>query len=161
MHSVPGDVESPVKYYAKAQSTGTVDMNRIAEEISYATCLTDGDVINALRALIRQCKQHLREGRVVKLENFGTLQIQLSSEGADTAKALTSAHIRSLSIQFRPGSLLADVLVKSGNTFRKVSGLKESVKTEGDVEPGTDPEPDGGETDPDTGGSGEAPDPAA
>ena len=54
--------EAP-KYYAKAQATGTVDINEIAEAVSYATSLTDGDVLNVIRALIRQLKVNLTAGR--------------------------------------------------------------------------------------------------
>ena len=41
---------APKKYYAKAQASGEVTMDEMAEQISYATSLTDGDVLNAIRA---------------------------------------------------------------------------------------------------------------
>ena len=41
----PNDKGAPAKYYAKAQASGSVDINELAEEISYSTTLTDGDVL--------------------------------------------------------------------------------------------------------------------
>ena len=46
--------EEEVKYYAKAQANGVVTIGRLAEEIAYSTTLTDGDVLNAIRALVKQ-----------------------------------------------------------------------------------------------------------
>lgn len=43
--------EGEMKYYAKAQASGAVGIDQLAEEIPYATTLTDGDVVNAIRAL--------------------------------------------------------------------------------------------------------------
>jgi hypothetical protein len=53
MSTKPGDDSAPKKYYAKAQASGEVTMDEMAEQISYATSLTDGDVLNAIRALIK------------------------------------------------------------------------------------------------------------
>lgn len=47
----PQDRESgEYKYYAKAQASGSVGINELSEEIAYATTLTDGDVLNVIRA---------------------------------------------------------------------------------------------------------------
>ncbi len=58
------------KFYAKAQASGTVEINEIAEDVAYATSLTDGDVLNVIRALIKQMKKHMSNGRIVKLETL-------------------------------------------------------------------------------------------
>ena len=101
--------EAP-KYYAKAQATGTVDINEIAEAVSYATSLTDGDVLNVIRALIRQLKVNLTAGRIVKLETLGTFQLQLRSTGAAKKEEFTRSNIIGASVQFGPGTLMKDVV---------------------------------------------------
>ena len=53
MSTKPGDDSAPKTDYAKAQASGEVTMDEMAEQISYATSLTDGDVLNAIRALIK------------------------------------------------------------------------------------------------------------
>lgn len=103
MSSKPGDDTAPKLLYAKAQASGEVTMDEMAEEISYSTSLTDGDVLNAIRALIKQANKNLADGKIVRLENFGSFQLQLQSEGAETEKKFTPANITGARIQFRPG----------------------------------------------------------
>lgn len=123
MSSKPGDENAPKKYYAKAQASGEVTMDEMADDIAYATSLTDGDVLNAIRALIKQVNRHLAAGKIVRLENFGSFQIQLCSDGADTEKAFTAANITAATIQFRPGKPIkaATRAVDGGLTFHRVA----------------------------------------
>ena len=82
----PGQSEEPAKYYAKAQAAGVVEIDELAEEISYATSLTDGDVVNAIRALVKQVAKHIGKGEIVRFGNLGSFQAQLSSEGAEAER---------------------------------------------------------------------------
>ena len=82
----PSDKDATPKYYAKMQASGVVDLDDMAEEISYATTLTDGDVLNVLRALIKQMKKNLAAGKIVRMEKFGSFQFQLCSKGADSGE---------------------------------------------------------------------------
>lgn len=122
MSSEPGNPDGEKKYYAKMQANGEVTMDEMAEDIAYATTLTDGDVLNALRALIKQVNKHLAAGKIVRLESFGSFQLQLQSEGALTEKEFTSANITGASIQFRPGKPIkaATRAGDGGLTFKRV-----------------------------------------
>lgn len=124
------------KYFAKAQATGTVEINEIAEDVAYATSLTDGDVLNVIRALIKQMKKHMSNGRIVKLEALGTFQIQLRSTGAATKKEFTQANIKKTTIQFRPGTLVKELTNASAQSFTRV--LTKSVS--GSTAPVVDPD---------------------
>ncbi len=110
------------KFYAKSQARDTVDLNRIADEISYATTLTDGDVLNVLRGLIRKVKEHLSDGDIVDLAEFGSFQYQVSSRGADTKEEFTPANIRRVKLQFRPGKMLKPQLGEF--RFERVMSVK-------------------------------------
>lgn len=134
MSSKPGDDTAPKLYYAKAQASGEVTMDEMAEDISYATSLTDGDVLNAVRALIKQMNKHLAAGKIVRLENFGSFQVQLQSEGAETQKAFTSANITAATIQFRPGKPVkaATRAGDGGLTFKRVAKKGEAPLTDGE-----------------------------
>lgn len=112
----------PKKFYAKAQARAAVDMNRIAEEIAFATSLTDGDVLNVLRNLTHKLKEHLGDGDVVKLGEFGSFQYQLSSKGAETEKEFVTANILKARIQFRPGTMVKDGA--AGLKFEKTLPVK-------------------------------------
>ena len=103
--------EEPKKFYAKSQVRDVVSLNRIADEISYSTTLTDGDVLNVLRGLIRKVKEHLADGDIVDLAEFGKFQYQISSHGAETKEKFTPANIRKVRLQFRPGEMLKPSLV--------------------------------------------------
>ena len=93
------------RVYAKAQVREKVGLNTITEEISYSTSRTDGDVMSALRALMRITHKHLADGDMVELGDFGTFQYQLSSDAADTKEEFTHANIRKVRLQFRPGRM--------------------------------------------------------
>ena len=120
----PGQSDEPAKYYAKAQAAGVVEIDELAEEISYATSLTDGDVVNAIRALVKQVAKHIGKGEIVRLGNLGSFQAQLSSEGAEAEEKFTPASIRKVHLQFRPGNLQGS-LETSSLSFRKVKKLKD------------------------------------
>ena len=109
----PGQSDEPAKYYAKAQAAGVVEIDELAEEISYATSLTDGDVVNAIRALVKQVAKHIGKGEIVRLGNLGSFQAQLSSEGAEAEEKFTPASIRKVHLQFRPGNGLQGSLEMS------------------------------------------------
>lgn len=118
----PLNAEEPEKVYAKAQARSTVDMNRIADEIAYASSLTDGDVLNVIRGLIRKIREHLADGDIVSLGEFGTFQYQISSKGAESVEQFTTANIKKVRIQFRPGSLVKEGL--NGLKFERVISVK-------------------------------------
>lgn len=123
MSSKPGDASAPKLLYAKAQAAGEVTLDEMAEDIAYSTSLTDGDVLNAIRALIKQTNKHLAAGKIVRLETFGSFQLQLQSTGAETEKKFTSANITGASIQFRPGKPIkaATRAGDGGLTFKRVA----------------------------------------
>ncbi|MCD7938676.1 MAG: HU family DNA-binding protein [Bacteroides intestinalis] len=129
MSSKPGDDAAPKLFYAKAQAAGEVTMDEMAEDIAYSTSLTDGDVLNAIRALIKQVNKHLAAGKIVRLETFGTFQVQLQSDGAETEKKFTSSNITGASIQFRPGKPIkaATRAGDGGLTFKRVAKKGEAA----------------------------------
>ena len=106
----PGDMEGTAKYYAKAQASGTVEINELADDIAYSTTLTDGDVLNVIRALIKQINRHIAKGEIVKLENLGTFQAQIRSNGSETSEDFNESYIRQVHLQFRPGLGLQSTL---------------------------------------------------
>lgn len=148
--SKPGQADAPPKWYARMQTSGEVTMDEMAEEISYASSLTDGDVLNALRALVRQLNKHLANGKIVRMENFGSFQLQLHSTGTDSEESFTEDNILHTSIQFRPSRVVkaATRAGQGGLTFKRVTKL-------------TDKPTSGSDTDDDHGGSGEDPLPGA
>lgn len=83
-----------VKYYAKAQASGEVGIEQLAEEIAYATALTDGDVVSAIRALVNRIRLHIQEGKIVRLESLGSFQVQLRGGRCGVAGPVHSGYDR-------------------------------------------------------------------
>lgn len=112
--------EEPKKYYALAQARSLVDLNYVADEIAYSSSLTEGDVLNVLRALIRITQKHLADGDIVDLGDFGTFQLAVSTNRPTaTEKEFTAANIKATRIRFRPGTMLRAVTHIDSLTFEK------------------------------------------
>ena len=92
--------------------------------------LTDGDVLNVIRALIKQIQKHLQNGCIVKLENLGSFQAQLRSKGAVSREEFTADLIKAVHLQFRPGKGLNSLLQVDALKFKKVPGLNANVVEE-------------------------------
>lgn len=134
LSSKPGDKTATKLYYAKAQADGEVTMDDMADDIAYATSLTDGDVLNVIRALIRQMNKNLANGKIVRLENLGCFQMQLCSDGVADKDKFTSSNITKARIQFRPGKMVAATTRtgSGGLSFQQVSPKKKSASTGSD-----------------------------
>lgn len=126
----PRNPEMSGKYYAKAQAAGIITIDDLADDISYSTTLTDGDVLNVIRALIKQIQRHIQNGCIVRLENLGSFQAQLRSKGAETVDLFTTANIKAVHLQFRPGKGLNSLLQVDALKFKKVPGLNAKVVEE-------------------------------
>ena len=81
----PQDLTAPEKFYAAAIADGDVDLDRLAELISYQCTVTETDCYAVLMALEHNIIGELGQGRIVKLGRLGNFQVGISSTGSDTA----------------------------------------------------------------------------
>ena len=115
----PQDMTAPEKFYAAAIADGEVDLDKLAEQISYQCTVTESDCYAVLLSLERNIISELEQGRIVKLGRLGNFQIGVSSQGKDTAAEVTSGAIVKTRILFRPGKRLRSLL--KDLSFRKAS----------------------------------------
>jgi predicted histone-like DNA-binding protein len=112
----PQDLTAPEKFYAAAIADGNVDLDRLAELISYQCTVTESDCYAVLLALEHNIIGELKQGRIVKLGRLGNFQVGISSTGSDTAAEVSATAITKSRILFRPGkkmrSMLNDVSFK-------------------------------------------------
>ena len=112
----PQDQLAPEKFYASAVADGDVDLDRLAELISYQCTVTATDCYAVLMALEHNIIGELGQGRIVKLGRLGNFQVGLSSKGIDTAADVSASAITKSRIIFRPGkkmrSMLSDISFK-------------------------------------------------
>lgn len=132
LKSKPGDKTSTEKkYYAKAQSAGTQNIDKICKSISHSGTAIRGDVLAVSDGLIHEMTEALNEGLIVELGDFGHFQVQVGSTGTATEKEFTSANIRNANIQFRPGPLLVEML--KGLKYERVAQKAATGKKEDDA----------------------------
>lgn len=113
----PQDSTAPEKFYAAALADGAVDLDRLAELISYQCTVTETDCYAVLLALEHNIIGELGQGRIVKLGRLGNFQVGLSSTGSDTAAEVSATTITKSRILFRPGKKLRTML--SSISFKK------------------------------------------
>jgi len=106
----PQDLTAPEKYYAAAVADGNVDLDRLAELISYQCTVTETDCYAVLLALEHNIIGELGQGRIVKLGRLGNFQVGISSKGSDTAAEVSASAITKSRILFRPGKKLRSML---------------------------------------------------
>ncbi|MDY3521420.1 HU family DNA-binding protein [Riemerella anatipestifer] len=107
----PSKPEEPKKYYASAKASGEVTFRSLSKEIAQgSTTVSDTDVLAVLNDLTKVLSRHLSDGKIVRFGDFGSFQISISSEGAETEDKVTAAKIKSNKILFRPGIELREML---------------------------------------------------
>ncbi|MFV0175767.1 HU family DNA-binding protein [Empedobacter falsenii] len=106
----PGDSTGPKKFYANSIADGEISLRRLSKEIAQTSSVSESDVYASLIDLAKMLAKHLADGKIVRLGDFGSFQISISSEGADSISKVTSASIKNAKILFRPGIDLRETL---------------------------------------------------
>lgn len=114
----PRDLQAPEKFYAAAIADGDVDLDRLAELISYQCTVTASDCYAVLLSLEHNIIGELGQGRIIKLGRLGNFQVGISSDGKENAADVSSAAIKKSRILFRPGKKLRTML--NDLSYRKV-----------------------------------------
>jgi len=110
----PGNSNAPVKYYAQAVSRGKVTMVTLAERLSQDSAYSTQDILFLLKGFLSNITGELANGNIVKLGDFGSFNITLSSEGTNAPEQFTKSHIMKNYIRFRPGRLLQNKIDNAG-----------------------------------------------
>ncbi|AIP99267.1 HU family DNA-binding protein [Ornithobacterium rhinotracheale] len=90
--------------------TGTTEQRALAKNIADKSSLTVGDIANVIENLLEELPKELVEGKSVKLGEFGTFRLSLSSEGAATEKDFNVGMIKTPKVIFTPGVSLKKAL---------------------------------------------------
>lgn len=139
--SKPGDLTSPKKWYAIAQSTGSAGMSELCMLIAARSTVSSADVKAVLDNLIFVIDFQLKSGRTVRLGELGSFRLSVSSKGVNDKEDFTSSLLKAPKIIFTPGAALRETRLNAKFTLV-------SEKTEAEDE---ESENNGGET----GGSAE------
>ncbi len=121
----PGDTDAPKKWYATAKSTGTADMAELCMLIAARSTVSSADVKAVLDNLNFVIDFQLKSGRTVKMGEFGSFRLSISSEGAETKEDFTSSMLKTPKIVFTPGAALRETRVTA--KFSQATGKGETV----------------------------------
>ncbi len=113
----PRDPQGARKFYGVAQSRGEVNLRDLAEQIADISTVSTIDVMAVLEALLQVIPQHLLDGKIVRLRDFGTFRLILESNGVEKAEDFNASHIKRVKMNFRPGKEIRDALATA--TFEK------------------------------------------
>ncbi len=106
----PRDPEASRKWYIVTNRVKQKGEKEIAEALTKNTTLSRGEaslVIDELKAVIIQS---LLDGYTVQIGDWGSFQLTVNSEGADSEAACNANNITSVNIRFRPGKVMRDAL---------------------------------------------------
>lgn len=117
----PGtDDPENLKYYPRPTAAQRVEIEELANEISYSTTLTDVEVEGVIRALIKQMQLHIASGRIVALGKFGSFRITFHAAGSVTPEEVKASDIKKVNLRFCPGTGLSQALNLKNLKFRNI-----------------------------------------
>lgn len=99
----PGHPEAPRKYYPYIRSSSRVSIHELAEEASDMSTLTTADMMAAIEICLLLIPQHLAEGKVVELGDFGNFWLRFTANGVSTPDKVRGDLVKNLIPAFKPG----------------------------------------------------------
>ena len=106
--SKPGEKDSEKKFYAVSKTNGTSSMKTLCKLISACSSVLLVDVLAVLVIFFFVLDMVFQEGRIVRLGDFGSFRISVSSDGVTDKKDFNSSMLRPPRIIFTPGGELKD-----------------------------------------------------
>ena len=106
----PQQPAEPKKQYASPVNAGKFTIKDFAKEIAGRSSLTRGDIENVLNNFVDVLPVFLKFGLSVKLGEFGTMRLTLSSEGVPAGEKFDASKIKSTKVVFTPGTNLKEAL---------------------------------------------------
>jgi len=106
----PLQPQQPKKWYAIAKSAGDTTLRTLSKEIAARSTISPADTQAVLVALTEVLTEHLANGQIVRLGDFGAFQVSIGSTGAETASKFNASMIKTKKVTFRPGIDIKEML---------------------------------------------------
>lgn len=119
----PLDKDAAKKWYVTQVTTAQVDETQVAMDLADETTLNPSEAMMAIRQLRKILLRRLLSGESVKLGNWGSFSVTLSSEGSATKAEVTARNIKGVNLNFQPDEAFKTDLQKA--TFTWVDKLAE------------------------------------
>ncbi|MDR2834743.1 MAG: HU family DNA-binding protein [Bacteroidales bacterium] len=108
--SNPMNPTEPKKWYANSKSDGEITLKALGKEITQRSTVNHADTLAVIEALTQVLTERLAEGKIVRFGDFGSFQVSIGSEGAETEAKFSTSLIRTKKVTFRPGVDLKEML---------------------------------------------------
>ena len=141
----PNKPTEPKKWYVTQVTTAQVDETEVAMDIADETTLNASEAMMAIRQLRKILLRRLLGGESVKLGDWGSFSVTISSNGVATKDEVSAKQIKSVNINFQPDEAFKTALQKAN--FAWVDKLAEGRGTTSATEPDDTEEPGTGGTD--------------
>ena len=102
--------EAP-KAYAKVQFSQIVELTEFVQHIaSHNTVYSEGVIVGVFTEMVGCLREHLLDGKKVKLGPLGDFSPSLTSKGAASADDFNASCITGVNVNFQPGSKLTNLI---------------------------------------------------
>ena len=144
------------KWFARAVSDETFDLAKLAEHMSKHNSPYSGGVIKGVLSDMVDCiKELLLDGKCVKIDDLAIFGVGIRSKAAETLEDFSlEKNITGMRLKARATGNLSTTNLKLDSQLKQQAEYQRPTTPGGDSDSGNTPNPN-------PGGSGEAPDPAA
>lgn len=98
------------KFYASANITGEATIEKLTRQIEKISTVSGADIRAVLYAMVDVAVEELADGKVVRLDELGSLRVALSSTGVEKESDVTPAIITKSKVIFTPGKKIKEML---------------------------------------------------
>ncbi|GJQ04754.1 HU family DNA-binding protein [Capnocytophaga canimorsus] len=107
------------KFYANVVTEGELSVDDLVKQIEKFSALSEADIRGVIIALENVIQQGLADSKIIRLEKLGSLYPTLSSNGVATEKEFTANQIKSVSVNYRPGTRIIAAMKEAGFEKKK------------------------------------------
>ncbi|MFJ1352542.1 HU family DNA-binding protein [Capnocytophaga canimorsus] len=107
------------KFYANVVTEGELSVDDLVKQIEKFSALSEADIRGVIIALENVIQQGLADSKIIRLEKLGSLYPTLSSSGVATEKEFTANQIKSVSVNYRPGTRIVEAMKAAGFEKKK------------------------------------------
>ena len=111
-------------YYGQIRAQQKLEFNKLCEIIASYSTASRGDVMLVIDGLLYVMRQHLENGEVVQVGDFGNFRMLAGSKGTAVADDCTTSLFKKGRIVFTPGPMLKEVTAKP--KFEKIVPITSS-----------------------------------
>lgn len=99
-------------YYGQIRAQQMFTFSKLCEAISAISTASRGDVMLVIDGLLTVLQQHLENGEVIEMGDFGKIRMLAGSKGIAKAEDFSTALFKKGRIIFTPGSRLRNIAAK-------------------------------------------------